>query len=228
MRMPVPPQGYDYRDQSELRLELEREDLRNAKVGSRPNFDNATLNRTTDAALREVVVGADSRLSGSQPLSALLTQLARAGSGYPKQTLGSYAFYSTIPSTDISGLFNGVNTWTAVQTWNAWGTALGVGITSEVSNGTFGASGTINWLTNGQSQSVTTTTAIVCVIAFTAPPKPCWLTLKIVAPVAGTASNVTLPGKGMTSIPQVLGRTNIIDVYYDGVTYWNAIRVANA
>jgi hypothetical protein len=157
-----------------------------------------------------------------------------AESGFVEMTGSAYSAYGfagsamvvgTVASDPLVLATNGTARFT-VQAAGWCTAALGAGVAGEYSNGTFGASGTIDWSVNGQTQSVTTTTATACAIAYTAPPKPATMILKIIAPATGTASNVTLPGYGTTTIPQVLTKTNIIDVYYDGTTYWNSIRGA--
>jgi hypothetical protein len=122
------------------------------------------------------------------------------------------------------------NTFQSQIDTNQWARGFtGVGGNTEFSNGTFGATGNVAWLTNGQYQSFTTTTLTACTVSYTStPPCPCWLTLKIIAPAAGTSPAVTLPGRGTTVITPTLAKDTIMLIYYDGTTYWNQAAVPNA
>lgn len=185
-------------------------------AGSNATFD-VTCGLSSSAA--QVTVHNDTAQSGFMEI----TGSAEAFGGFS----GSVMLVGTGGTNPLALITNSLARFT-VQAAGWCTAALGVGVAGEYSNGTFGASGTIDWAANGQFQSVTTTTLTACTISFTAPPKPCWLTLKIIAPATGTASAVTLPGKGSTAITQTLTKSDIIRSYYDGTTYWNQIAVANA
>lgn len=134
MRLPIPPAQYDQRSENERNTEIEREDNRNAKLGTRPRFDDVTLARSTNAVGDEVVRGDDTRLGAGTPG----TVTSVSGSGGTTGLIVSGGPITTAGTLTLNGILNIANGGTGAASSAAARGTLGAGTVNSVS----GAGGT--------------------------------------------------------------------------------------
>lgn len=208
-------------------------DVTLAAVGSAPNANAASLStqvltlQPADGSNPGVLTAGTQNIGGAKTFTAssttfngtvVSTNVSNSGFLFVDRTSAQqWQWYAT---SAITRLFNGT---ADVFTINNGGEVKAANFGSAgKSDGTFGATGTVNW-TQDWFHSLTLTTATNCTLTFTAPAatgNPLYLLVH--APASGTSPTITWPVSVKGTPPTVitLAKASMLQFMWDGTNYY--------